>query len=124
MAPPDENNASGSAPRPRPAYDAKDIRLSGKWISNDLIFRGRVVDEAGNPISNVVVQTDYAFDGGAEREFDWTTRTDTDGRFEWASDPPGETEYWIETEGNYDGIRRLALAADGSEHRIVLKSMQ
>ena len=82
------------------------------------IFRGEVVDEGGNPISNAVVQTDYGSDG--RRSFDWTARTDANGWFEWDSAPEGKIIYWFAADG-FDQIRGLKLAADGSEHRIALK---
>lgn len=86
------------------------------------IFRGQVVDEAGNPISSAVVQTDYDFDHQIDKSFDWTARTDANGWFQWDSAPAQEICYWFEADG-YEPVRGLALAADGSEHRIVLKSI-
>jgi RNA polymerase sigma factor (sigma-70 family) len=84
------------------------------------IFRGRVVDDLGDPIPNAVVQTDYSFSGGSERKFDWTTHTDANGVFEWDSAPAEKTDYWFEADG-YEIIRDMAFVADGSEHEIVLK---
>src|SRR5262249_38572962 len=70
-------------------------------VSPGNVFRGRVVDDSGNPISNAVIQTDVAFGalGGAVRSFDWATNTDANGRFEWTSAPAQETQYSIEADG-------------------------
>lgn len=118
------------------AAQTKTVALSAATNTADFvlaagnIFRGQVVDEAGNPISNAVVQTDFDFDGqvqnGVEKSrprFDWTSHTDASGWFQWNSAPSQEICYWFEADG-YVPIRGLKLAADGSEHRIVLKSKQ
>lgn len=83
------------------------------------IFRGHVVDEAGHPLANAVVQTDWNNQG--IRTFDWHTLTDVDGGFEWDFAPTGSVLFWFEADG-YDVQRDVSLVADGSEHRIVLKS--
>jgi RNA polymerase sigma factor (sigma-70 family) len=96
------------------------------------ILRGQVVDEASNPISNAVVQTDFDFDfDGLHPEkdnqrpplrgIDWWALTDGDGYFQWNSAPEEDIWYWFEADG-YEPIRTLKLAADGNEHRIVLKA--
>ncbi len=84
------------------------------------LFRGRVVDENGNPIARAVVKTDYDFEHQVERQFDWSTRTDDDGYFQWDGAPTQEVCYWFEADG-YKAIRGQPLHADGSEHEIVLK---
>jgi hypothetical protein len=48
-------------------------------LSQGNIFRGQVVDEAGNPIPNAVVQTDYDFKNRIEKRFEWTAHTDVTG---------------------------------------------
>lgn len=91
-------------------------------LTSGHIFRGHLVDEDGNPISNAVVQTDYCFDGGSQRKFDWSAHTDANGAFEWDSAPEEETCYWFEANaGGYEIIRGRTLLADGSDHEIVLK---
>ncbi|MDB6067046.1 MAG: polymerase sigma factor, sigma-70 family [Pedosphaera sp.] len=87
------------------------------------IFRGRVVDEAGNPIPNAIVQTDFDFKNQIEWRFDWTSHTDGNGRFEWTSAPAEEICYWFEADG-YNVIRGEPLSADGSDHEITLKPLQ
>jgi hypothetical protein len=44
-----------------------------------------------------------------------------DGRFEWDSAPVQETCFWFEADG-YQAIRGLSLVADGSDHKIELKT--
>jgi hypothetical protein len=84
------------------------------------IFRGRVVDEVGNPISDAVIKTDFDVKHQAAAAFEWTSHTDGNGRFEWASAPAEEICYSFNADG-YALIRSLALPADGSNHEIRLK---
>ena len=90
-------------------------------LSPGNIFRGRVVDDSGNPISNAVIQTDVPALalGVAVRAFDWSTNTDANGRFEWNSAPAQETQYSIEADG-YSRRWGESFTADGSEHQIIL----
>jgi RNA polymerase sigma factor (sigma-70 family) len=90
-------------------------------LSPGNVFRGRVVDEYGNPISNALIQTDVPALalGGAVRAFDWATNTDANGGFEWNSAPSQETQYSIEVDG-YNRRWGESFTADGSEHDIVL----
>jgi hypothetical protein len=90
-------------------------------LSQGNIFRGQVVDEAGNPVPSAVVHTDYDFKNQVEPLFEWKAHTDVNGRFEWDSAPAGETCYWFYAEG-YKRIRGLRLLADGSDHKITLQS--
>ncbi len=87
-------------------------------LSPSKIFRGHVVDEMRHPIPNAIVQTDWNNQG--LRAFDWQTRTDVDGQFEWDSAPPGPILYWIEADG-YVVQREVPLVADTSDHEIVLE---
>ncbi|MDR3457855.1 MAG: hypothetical protein P4N60_10450 [Verrucomicrobiae bacterium] len=84
------------------------------------VFRGRVVDEAGNPITNTVIRTDFDFKNQVNAPFSWSSRTDGNGRFEWNSAPAEELCYWFEANG-FSAIRGLPLLADGSDHLITLK---
>jgi hypothetical protein len=68
-----------------------------------------------------LVYSDYDFANQVQRKFDWTTHTDTSGRFEWDSAPADEVAYWFEADG-YEVIRGLPLRADGKEHEITLRS--
>jgi RNA polymerase sigma factor (sigma-70 family) len=113
--------AEGFAPQTNTVALSAVTNAADFTLAPGSIFRGRVVDEAGNPISNAVVQTDYDFDHQIDKSFDWTARTDASGWFQWNSAPAQEICYWFEADG-YEPVRGLKLAADGSEHRIVLKS--
>jgi hypothetical protein len=85
------------------------------------IFRGRVVDEAGNPIPGAVIRTDFDFKNQIETRFEWTGHTDVNGRFEWDSAPAEDICYWFEAAG-YEVLRGVPLLADSSDHEILLKS--
>jgi RNA polymerase sigma factor (sigma-70 family) len=89
-------------------------------LSPGNIFRGHVIDETGNPVARVVVQTDFDFKNQIQKRFNWNSKTDGNGRFEWNSAPAEEICYWFETAG-YDVIRGMPLKADGSDHVIILK---
>ena len=89
-------------------------------LSPGNIFRGRVLDETGNPIPNAVIRTDWDFKNQIQTRFDWTTHTDGNGWFEWDSAPAEEICYWFEADG-YGVIRSMPLLADGSDHEITLK---
>jgi protocatechuate 3,4-dioxygenase beta subunit len=92
-------------------------------LSQGRAFRGQVVDEAGNPIANAVVRTDYNFQSQVESPFDWKAHTDATGRFEWDSAPAEEICYWFEAEG-YKRLRGLRFVADGTDHEITLQSRE
>ena len=83
------------------------------------IFHGHVMDEAGNPIPDAVVRTDFDFKNQQEKRFEWTGHTDATGWFEWDSAPVGEVCYWFEASG-YKPIRGQPLSADGTDHPITL----
>jgi len=78
---------------------------------------GWVVDEAGQPVANAVVQTDWDHQG--IRAYEWRTRTDEQGRFEWDSAPAGAALFWIEAPG-YQTKRDQPLEPDPAGHTIVL----
>jgi RNA polymerase sigma factor (sigma-70 family) len=90
-------------------------------LSPGNIFRGRVVDEAGKPIPNTVIRTDYDFKNQIPPRFEWSTHTDGNGQFEWDSAPAEEVCYWFEANG-YNVIRGTPFLADNSDHEITLKS--
>jgi RNA polymerase sigma factor (sigma-70 family) len=83
------------------------------------ILRGQVLDEAGNPVPDVVVQTDYDFKNQVDKRFEWRTHTDLDGRFVWDSAPETEVSYWFEAAG-YEVIRGRPLLADNHDLQITL----
>jgi RNA polymerase sigma factor (sigma-70 family) len=85
------------------------------------ILRGRVLDEAGNPVSNAVIRTDLDVKNQLAAAFDWTSHTDGNGRFEWDSAPTHEICYSFYADG-YDPVRGMPLTADGRDHEITLKA--
>ena len=85
------------------------------------IFRGRVVDAIGNPISKTAVRTDYDFKNQIQARFQWSMETGADGRFVWDSAPAETICYWFEADG-YEVIRGLPFSANGNEHQITLKT--
>jgi len=89
-------------------------------LSPGNILRGQVVDEAGQPISNAIVRTDYDFLNQIPMQFDWKTNTDVNGRFEWDSAPTEKVCYRFAAEG-YNDIHGMPLIADGNDHKITLK---
>jgi len=84
-------------------------------------FKGRVVDEDGVPIANALIRTDT--DNQGVRLYNWTTRTDAEGRFEWSPAPFGEVLYWFEAEG-FKPLRDRPFTADGTEHVVILQQSQ
>lgn len=110
--------ADGFMPKTSTVELSDATNIANLVLSPGNIFRGRMVDEGGNPISNAVVQTDW--DNQGIRTFEWGTRTDADGRFEWNSAPQKPLLFWFEADG-YQVQRDVLQVADGSEHEIILK---
>lgn len=115
-----EIQAKGFAPQTTAVALSSVTNNADFTLSLGNIFRGHVVDEAGHPISNAIVQTDWNNQG--IRVFDWHTLTDGGGGFEWDFAPQGSGLYWIEAKG-YAVQRDVSLVADGSDHQIVLQSI-
>ena len=109
----------GFAPQTRTVLLSNATDVANFTLAPANTFRGRVVDEVGNPIPQAVVQTDWNDQG--LRAFEWQTRTDSEGRFEWDSAPKEPILYWFEA-GGYQWRRDVLLKADGSEHEIILKA--
>jgi hypothetical protein len=84
------------------------------------IFRGRIVDQAGNPLAGATVRTDSNFKRQIPRRFEWLTYTDAEGRFEWDSAPAETTCFWFEADG-FETIRGHPMVADGTDHEINLR---
>jgi peroxiredoxin len=82
------------------------------------IFKGRVLDETGQPVAGASVQLDRV--NLEPLEFDWSATTDSEGRFLWDSAPSGEHPYLITAEG-YNLRSEPALVADDSEKIITLR---
>ena len=86
-------------------------------LTKGKIFRGRVVDEGGNPIPDAVVRTDWC--DQIPTRFEWLTHTEADGWFEWDSAPAELTCFWFEADG-YEVIRDRPMLPDGTYHEIKL----
>ncbi len=84
------------------------------------VLRGVVRDEAGNPIAGAFVRMDTDFQKQIGPQFEWKTRTDASGRFEWNSAPAEAACYMFAANG-YQCVAGLSLAADGTEHTVTLK---
>lgn len=84
------------------------------------VFRGRVVDEAGNPVPGAAVRTDFDFQNQIEDPYEWLAHTDEAGRFEWDSAPAKPVCFWFEADG-YEVIRSLSIVPDGTDHEISLR---
>ena len=88
------------------------------WIPARLL-RGRVTDEAGNPVANAFVETTRR---GVDK-IRWSTNTDANGRFEWDSAPKEPLLYSVLANGFNHAYAKM-LQADGSEQEIKLTSHQ
>src|SRR5581483_9746670 len=75
------------------------------------------VDEAGEPLPNASVRLVDVFNQGLGLE--WSTKTDSDGRFNWRGAPTNELGLFIVTRELNQLVR---LRASTNEHRIVLHS--
>ena len=77
-------------------------------------LRGRIVDEAGNPVPKAFVETTRGRD-----KIRFSTNADTEGRFEWNSAPAEPLLYSVLADG-FDRAYAQSLPADGSEQVIKL----
>lgn len=109
--------AKGMAPQLQTVQLLTPTNSANFVLAQGKIFRGRVADEAGNPILGAVVRTDWC--DQIPTRFEWLTHTDADGRFEWDSAPAEEICFWFEADG-YDVIRSSPILPDGTDHEIKL----
>jgi RNA polymerase sigma factor (sigma-70 family) len=72
-------------------------------------LRGKVVDEAGQPVAGIYITME-----------EWKTQTDEDGRFAWNAAPDIAGEYNIGAR-HFEQLSAVKLASDGLEHEIVIK---
>jgi hypothetical protein len=107
----------GMAPHLRKVQLRQPTNVVNFVLTKGNVFRGRVVDEFGQPLVGVACQTDLGKQGC--RPFQWFTHTDADGRFEWDSAPADPTVFWFELDG-YNVIRDRLLMPDGNDHEIKL----
>jgi hypothetical protein len=111
--------AKGMAPQLQTVQLLAPTNSANFVLAKGKIFRGRVADEAGNPIPEASVRTDFDFKNQIETRVEWLTHTDAKGRFEWDSAPAEETCFWFEADG-YDVIRGCPILPDGADHEIKL----
>jgi hypothetical protein len=88
-------------------------------LESATVFRGHIVDEHGNPISEAIARTDMDFANQVDDRFHWFTHATPDGRFEWDSAPAQTLCFWFEADG-YETIRGTPMLPDGTDHEIVL----
>lgn len=109
-------------------FVAADIAVHPDRINQDQCFalkqgavlRGRVLDAKGRPISNANVWA--CGDDFSQHRFEWSTFTDTQGRFEWLSVPPLQKQYGINASG-YKQVSNIELSPDSTEHSVTLNSV-
>jgi RNA polymerase sigma factor (sigma-70 family) len=83
------------------------------------LLRGHVTDEDGKPITNAYVEiTRRGFD-----KVQWSTNTDSQGRFEWDSAPTEPLPFSF-LAGGFNRAYAVMLQADGSDHEIKLMCHQ
>ena len=108
----------GMAPQLRKIELLRPTNVANFVLTKGNVFRGRVVDESGQPLVGVACRTDS--DNQGRQPFRWFTHTDADGRFEWDSAPAAPTLFWFELDG-FNVIRDRLLTPDGSDHEIKLE---
>ena len=81
------------------------------------ILKGRVLDNAGKPVTGVSVQMDR--EGLKPLEFDWNSYTDSDGHFLWDGAPSDPHPYLFTADG-FNLRSEPSLEADGVEKIITL----
>lgn len=86
-------------------------------------IRGRVLNEAGEPIQGVQVSREndqFTDEARNEAGIVWSTRTDKEGRFAWVGAPSTPQPFYF-GHGSYARLRGKKLAPSEEEHIIVLK---
>ena len=88
------------------------------FLQRGAALKGRVVDDAGKPISGATVQLDRA--GLAPLEYDWSTETGDDGAFVWIAAPEGEHPYFVSASG-FHPRSETAWVAGGGDKIVALR---
>ena len=107
--------AKGFAPAVRTLQLTKDISTLLFQLEPGHVLRGRVVDQAGHPVTNAFVETTRR----AVDKVRWSTNTDANGRFSWDSAPVEPLLYSVLAEG-FGRAYAQSVDADGTEHEIKL----
>ncbi len=83
------------------------------------VLRGRVTGADGSGVADAGIEVESL---NRPKEFEWSTRTDTDGRFAWDGAPEQPASYGVYK----SGFRRkqVTLTADGSEQTIALERLE
>jgi hypothetical protein len=81
------------------------------------VLRGRVIDTDGSGVADAEVGVDAIAPG--RMEFQWSTKTDIDGRFTWDGAPVDPASYAIYKPG-FHGTQ-VVLAANGSEQTVTVE---
>jgi len=79
-------------------------------------LRGRVVDDHGEPVPRASIQI---CSHSNVRRFEWTTATDSDGRFKWES-APARAEFYIVEAPGFQPMSEFKWIPDGTEHLVTL----
>jgi hypothetical protein len=90
-------------------------------LSEGKLLLGRVVDEKDEPVPGAKVATSGDMFGIDDLQ--WSTKTDSDGRFVWDSAPAFRVNYRIFASG-YSQSSEASLVADGTEHIVRLKKVR
>lgn len=106
-----------------PEIRSIDLNSPTNWahfkLSRGLHFKGRVLDEAGNPIPGAIVGTDaFPVAEGLDR-YRWRTNTDAQGTFHWTSAPSDASTYHVEAFG-YVTKQQMPITPDDEMHIIEL----
>ena len=86
-------------------------------LARGSLLHGRVIDEDGNSIENAVLEV--ARDENWHREFQWTARTDADGRFMWDGAPEQAVALAVIKPGFQ--LNRVSLTAGNIENVVTLR---
>ena len=81
------------------------------------LLRGRVVDDAGNPVEGAAISAALA--GGRQGGFQWRTHSDAAGAFSWDGAPDGSLSLFLANPGFQRAT--TTLAANAKEHVITLQ---
>ena len=113
--------AEGFAPAVRHIGPQDDTEQLDFVVEPGKTLRGRVLNEAGEPIEGVrVSRENNQFDAPNEAGIEWSTRTDKEGRFQWAGAPATPQSFYFGHE-SYAQVRGKKLGPSEEEHVIVLQ---
>ena len=99
--------------RPRVQANMEPLRFV---LEKGRTIRGRVIDARGEPVAGARAVADAWREC---RAIDWSTSTNSEGRFTWTDAPADEVLFDIVKEG-YMSVRRHSLSPSDEEHLITL----